>query len=206
MGLDITTFWTIRRIGEAFLPEHLQATHRYSRKSLMVWGAIAHNKKWNLVRLSIPPSEVADKGKGMSGKRYVDMVLKGPLKRAARSMHVQTWGEVLVVEDGAPCHTCKLAKDARIKLGIKSLVHPPYSSDLNPIENVWGMLKTKVSLLPTWASSLDMLWEQIQACWKDIDQAYINKLIEGMPGRVEDVRKAGGNAIRFWNLEVVALM
>jgi transposase len=55
----------------------------------------------------------------------------------------------LVVEDGAPCHSCKLAREARTKLGISSLIHPPSSPDLNPIENVWSLLKTKISLLPT---------------------------------------------------------
>jgi hypothetical protein len=197
MGLDITTCWTIRKAGHEYLPQHLQQTFRSSRKTLMVWGAIAHNKKWDLVRLSIPPSEAALKGKGMTGQRYVDMVLKGFLKRAASSMHIQTWGEVLVVEDGAPCRTCKLAKDARIELGIKSLVHPPHSPDLNPIENVWHLLKIKVSQLPTRATTLDKLWEQVQACWKDIDQSYINKLIANMPERVEAVRGSNGEITRF---------
>jgi transposase len=112
-------------------------------------------------------------------------------------MHIQTWGEVLVVEDGAPCHTCKLAKEARRELGIKSLVHPPHSPYLNPIEYVWHLLKTKISQLSTRATNLDMLWEQIQACWKDINQDFINKLIEDMPKRVEAVRKPCGEVTQF---------
>jgi transposase len=124
----------------------------------MVWGAVAHGKKWDLVRLSIPPSEVQEKGKGMNGEKYIRMVLNGPLKRAARQLKTARWRDILVVEDGAPCHTCKLAKEARSKLGIPSLIHPPSSPDLNPIENVWHLLKTKVSQLPTQATNLDMLW------------------------------------------------
>jgi hypothetical protein len=125
MGLDITTRWCIRRVGEEYLPQHLQRTFRSSRKSLMVWGAIAHGKKWDLVRLSIPPGEVQEKGKGMNGEKYVRMVLNGPLKRAARQLRTARWRDVLVVEDGAPCHSCKLAREARTKLGISSLIHPP---------------------------------------------------------------------------------
>jgi len=118
MGLDITTRWCIRRVGEEYLPQHLQRTFRSSRKSLMVWGAVDHGKKWDLVRLSIPPSEVQEKGKGMNGEKYVRMVLNGPLKRAARQLRTARWRDVLVVEDGAPCHSCKLAREARTKLGI----------------------------------------------------------------------------------------
>jgi hypothetical protein len=184
MGLDITTRCTIRRAGEEYLPQHLQRTFRSSRKSLMVWEAVAYGKKWDLVRLGITPSEVQEKGKGMNGEKYVRMVLKGPLKRAANQHRTARWRDVLVVEDGAPCHSCKLAKEARAKLGISSLIHPPSSPDLNPIENVWSLLKTRVSQLPTRTTNLDMLWGQLQACWADIDQGYINRLIDDMPKRV----------------------
>jgi transposase len=82
-----------------------------------------------------------------------------------------------VVEDGAPCHTCKLAKEARSILGIPSIILPPSSPDLNPIENVQHLLKIKLSQLVTRNTSPDMLWEQVQACWADIDKGYINKLM-----------------------------
>jgi hypothetical protein len=197
MGLDITTRWTIRKAGEKYLPQHLHRTFRSSRKSLMVWEAVAYGKKWDLVRLSIPSEEVQEKGKGMNGEKYVRMVLNGPLKRVAMQHKTARWRDVLVVEDGAPCHSCKLAKEARAKLGISSLIHSPSSPDLNPIENVWSLLQTKVSQLPTRATNLDMLWEQIQACWGVIDQGYINKLIDNMPERVEEVHKARSEITRL---------
>lgn len=45
-------------------------------------------------------------------------------------------GYVVVQEDNAPIHTCKLAKKWRESLGMVSLVWPPNSPDLNPIEQV----------------------------------------------------------------------
>jgi transposase len=140
---------------------------------------------------------VQEKGKVMNGEKYIRMVLNNPLKRAARQVRTARWRDMLVIEDGAPCHTCKLAKETRSKLGIPSLIHPPSSTDLNPIENVWHLLKTKTSQLTTRATNLDMLWEQVQACWVDIDQGYINKLIDDIPVRVEAVRKARGEVTWF---------
>jgi hypothetical protein len=102
-----------------------------------------------------------------------------------------------VVEDGAPCHSFKLAREVRTKLGISSLIHPPSSPDLSPIENVWHLLKTRVLQLSTQATNLDMFWEQVQACWADINQGYINKIVDGMPERVEAVRQARGEVTRF---------
>ena len=197
MGSDITTRWTIRRAGEESLPQPLQQTFRSPKKSLMVWGGAAHNKKWDLVRLSIPTSEIQKQGKGMNGEKYVRLILQGPLKRAALKLKRARWRDILVVEDGAPCHSCKLAREARTNLKISSLIHPPSSPDLNPIENLWSLLKTKLSLLPTRANNLDMLWEQIQACWAGIDQQFINRLIEEMPERVEEARKSKGKITRF---------
>jgi hypothetical protein len=114
MGLDITTRWTIRKAGEDYLPQHLQRTFRSSRKSLLVWGAVAYGKKWDLVRLSIPSDEVQEKRKGMNGEKYVRMVLNGPLKRAAMQHRTARWRDVLVVEDGAPCHSWKLVKEVSV--------------------------------------------------------------------------------------------
>lgn len=133
----------------------------------------------------------------MHGEKYVRMVLDNPLKRAARQLRKAKWRYILVVEEQGPCHTCKLTKEARSKLGIPSLLHLHSSPDANPIENVWHLLKTKVSRLATRATNLDMLWQQVQTYWPDIDQGYINKLIDGMPVRVEAVQKARGEVTRF---------
>jgi hypothetical protein len=54
LGEDITTRWTIRKKGEAYLPQHLQQTFRSSRKGLMVWGVIAYGKKFDLVQAATP--------------------------------------------------------------------------------------------------------------------------------------------------------
>jgi transposase len=156
-----------------------------------------------MVQLSIPTSEVQEKGKRIDERKYVRTIANSSLKQVARQLMTARWRDILVVEDGAPCHTCKLAKEARSKLGIPSLIHPPSFPDINPIENVWHLLKTKVSQLPTRATNLDMLWEQVQACWADIDQGYINKLIDEMPVRRETVRKARGEVTQFQQLDLV---
>jgi transposase len=89
----------------------------------------------------------------MNGEKYVVMVLNGSLKRNEKQLRKASWQDILVVEDGAPCHICNLAKEARTKFGPPSLTQPPTSADLNPIENVWHLLKTEVSQLPTWATN-----------------------------------------------------
>lgn len=47
---------------------------------------------------------------------------------------------LLVVMDGAPCHRSGILK---IPKNIKLLHLPPYSPQLNPVENLWGEIREK---------------------------------------------------------------
>ena len=48
-------------------------------------------------------------------------------------------------QDGAPCHPLKLMSDFFNKKNIKMLDWPIYCPDLNPIRNLWAILKDKVA-------------------------------------------------------------
>ena len=50
-------------------------------------------------------------------------------------------GEVCLVIDNARIHLAQTAKDFLVDNGIRHIFLPPYSPDLNPIENVFGALK-----------------------------------------------------------------
>ena len=64
-------------------------------------------------------------GRGMNGPKYVTQVLQGPLKDFVEEMEAERGHSMLVVEDGAPGHRSKFTKNARLKLGIIQLTHPP---------------------------------------------------------------------------------
>ena len=49
---------------------------------------------------------------------------------------------------------------------------PPYSPDLNPIENMWSIIKRKVYANGKQFSSKDELWNVIQIAAKDISAAW----------------------------------
>jgi transposase len=48
------------------------------------------------------------------------------------------------MQDNAPVHTARIIKALLEELGINIMVWPPYSPDLNPIENLWAIMKVKI--------------------------------------------------------------
>jgi hypothetical protein len=150
-----------RRPDERFLRECIKPTYRSGRKSIMVWGAISHNKKGPLIILDftiIPTDNPSTKiVKGLDGPKYIDQVVRGPLKDFKKEMEHDIGKKVLIVEDGAPSHRAKLTKGARVKAGIKNLKHPAQSPDLNPIEPLWFPFKCRVAQLVGKNRTLDNL-------------------------------------------------
>jgi transposase len=52
--------------------------------------------------------------------------------------------EALVVMDNLPAHKAEAVRDALDRAGLGHRYLPPYSPDLNPIEQAWSKLKTRL--------------------------------------------------------------
>ena len=75
----------------------------------------------------------------------------------------------------------------------------PYSPDLNPIENLWYLLKERLmrdylylALLKKNEDSLEELIKSAKEVWDSLEQLLINDLIDSMPRRVVAVIEAKG--------------
>ena len=138
----------------------------------MVWGAISFGKKYPLVKI---------KDSKLTGQRYTEEILQPHLSKHLN--YLQQYGQrhARVVEDGAPVHCRKCDRVVRRQLRIVSLDHPAYSPDLNPIENLWAILKRRIKRPPRIPTSEEELWEAIQQEWQAIPVSIVNKSILSMP-------------------------
>jgi transposase len=72
---------------------------------------------------------------------------------------------------------------------------PPQSPDLNPIEQIWDHVDTKLRKMCN--TSKHSLWLNLQSVWADISNETLSKYIFTMKSRCEAVIEAKGGHTRF---------
>ena len=97
----------------------------------MVWGAMSAAGTGGLYFLT--------PGTTMNGEKYVK-VLQEKLQ-----LHMTVHQCDICMHDVAPCHPSRVVKKFLGEKNIRQLEWPGNSPDLNPIENLWMLLKNKKS-------------------------------------------------------------
>ncbi len=99
-------------------------------------------------------------------------------------------------QDLAPAHTAKGTKSWFNDHGVTVLDWPANSPDLNPIENLWGIVKRKMR--DTRPNNADELKATVKETWASIPPQQCHKLITSMPRWIEAVIKAKGAPTKYW--------
>ena len=77
------------------------------------------------------------------------------------------------------------------------------SPDLNPIENLWQILKTRVEkqvnemLVKKQTVTVEVFRGVIQKEWEEIDQSTYVNLVRSMPTRLNEIIEGNGNKINY---------
>ena len=72
---------------------------------------------------------------------------------------------IFFVQDQCPVHQANIIKEYLQSLqNFITIQLPPKGSDLNPIENIWGVMARKLNINPTWNS--DKFKENILSVWE----------------------------------------
>ncbi|KAE9322548.1 hypothetical protein PF008_g17568 [Phytophthora fragariae] len=168
-----------RRTHEAFHEKCVVPTFKSSRKSLMVWSSISAD--------GVDTMHFCEKN--VDGEYYRGLLQKEiPITRQLLGLPTPT----NFVQDNAPAHRAKATKTFVKQIGLHDLRHPPQSPDLNPIENVWAIMKRELNRQP--ASSIEDLKVKLLDIWVNISDDVIRKFVLSMPARLDaDIASKGAH-------------
>lgn len=163
----------------------------------MFWAAFSYYRRTSLYPLDGDPEAQRN---GVTGR-----VILATLREALPTICEP--GSIFI-QDNAPTHR---ATDVRIWLenfsaenGIEVVKWPPYSPDLNPIENVWKLLKEGIHKLHpdlgTLPKNQDSLFRLINAAievWEELPEEVLQRLVMSMRRRMQAVIDADGWYTRY---------
>ena len=123
---------------------------------------------------------------------YYLNILKYNLKSSATKLELN---DFIFQQDNDPKHTSAIIKSYFQRNNINVLPWPSQSPDMNPIEHLWGYLKTRVAeRLP---SNITQLKSIIKQEWEAISKELCKKLVNSMERCVEALFKEKENHTKY---------
>lgn len=100
-----------------------------------------------------------------------------------------------LLQDNAPTHKSRMVQEWLFNHGVQLFDFPPYSPDLNPLENLWADIEKRVAARAP--KTVEELQDVIAEEWQNTDGTLLQKLAHSMPKRCQAVIDAKGHHIHF---------
>ena len=174
-----------RRKGERYKNECLLPTLKHGGGSIMVCGAISAAGTGDLVKID----GIMDK------KVYHNILVRHGVPSGSRLI-----GQGFIFqEDNDPKHASNYCRNylrrKEASGALKMMEWPPQSPDLNPIEQIWGVLEDKLDRSKV--HSKETLWNELQKTWNITSVETLRKYIDTMPRRCAAVIAAKGGHTKY---------
>jgi transposase len=181
-----------RQPGERYNAECLTPSFKSGRNSVMAWGCFIGENKGPLVFCD----EYKEKKEKISAKTYLKILENNlvPFHSAMRG----TIGKNMVFQhDNAPIHTAHKVTQWFQKKNIIIMDWPACSPDLNPIENVWKLMKDNIQKRENFPRTVDELKIALKEEWSNFDPSLLKRVVDSMPRRIEAVLEAKGSPTKY---------
>lgn len=133
----------------------------------------------------------------MNQHKYHDEVLKPHFVPFYKKMARKYGKDVVMQEDGAGYHHTKMLLAFKARMKVKTLVWPPQSPDLSPIENVWKQMKDRIARRRHRIRTIGEMEVALRYEWAHIKEELLVTLVESMPRRMAAMKKAKGGSTKY---------
>jgi len=164
-----------RRRGERFADACVAQVDRFGGGSVMVWPAIRHGWKSQLLIID---------------GRMNAVMYKDTIPYITRNPEVTYNPEVNFIHDNARPHVAGLCMDTLRTKNVNFLDWPAFSPDMNPIEHLWNNLDRRVRNKNPPPATHAQLRAALTQEWASIPQNVIDDLLSSMPRRIKALIQA----------------
>ena len=172
-----------RQTGERFNRRFIQTVARSGRKSVSVWAWYSQEGAGSLHRIE-----------GTLKKEQYVRILETVLLPYATARFPNGF---VFVQDRSPVHTSNILREwFNNHPQITLMDWPPKGADLNPIENVWGLM---VREMDRTLVNQETLWLKVVEIWNrftERNRLWYN-LSNSMPNRIADVVECNGGWSKY---------
>jgi transposase len=176
-----------RKVDERLRPEcnGLYQGRNYKTKfSVMFWGCISYYGVGTLTPVV----------GNLNSEKYINILDDNLWPVIAQHFPTSPY---IFQEDNAPCHVSRRTNQWKTENDIPTLEWPPQSPDLNIIENVWKVIKTKVQRRIDDIRNAEDLKTVVAEIWTSLQLHYIRRLYDSLPRRLRVVLRARGNITKY---------
>lgn len=180
--------WTWHSLTEQLREHDVREIRTGKSIKKMFWGAFKFDKQSPLVPLT---SDGSSAGGGITATVIKQLYME-------QLPELLSNGDIFM-QDNAPVHRAHIIRDLLQELGLDIMEWPPYSPDLNPIENIWAIMKTiiindhpELQNAPDNDQTLCALIQAAKEAWGSIEERVLKNLSNTMPNRVRAVIEADG--------------
>lgn len=186
---------------KCYQPNHPQTVNLYM--GMCKWGVSKVHKVTGSKGFKSPfKNKKGQPARGATAEEYHHVLRASLLPEGSRLFSQQGLSSFTFQQDNDPSHK----KPAIAEVAAWNAAHPgkhvkllpnwpPNSPDLNPIENVWGIVQRQVDAMG--CQCFDEFEAAVVDKLKNFPQATLMKLVSSMHKRVRMVMQVGGNRIKY---------
>jgi transposase len=183
-----------RKPGEEMLEQCLEKTVKHGGGKIMVWGCFHANGVGILRKIDGT----------MDQNQYHTILCRAVIPEIKTLTQEEPTDVIWTFQhDNDPKHKAKKnkryleTKQREGTLKFHVLPWPSQSPDLNPIENLWKIIKDALDDRVDRPSNLDQLFQFIKEEWEKVPKDYLRNIVENLPRRIQEVIKNKGGSTHY---------